>query len=447
MALYHRGHLLQSFLMTADVGIEGSAPTFVLEFSRSQRLTNLDDLGPRALSIAVNESPRAGHNLMIKTAGGALEVPFNANMVDKTVAATRTLLKDMKNVLPGPSKQTVPDPPRPTTDKALLDWWRKLAAHGQTAYRDLMAITGRSQEGLLDAITRSDDQVVQIARLDPGFVYPWPLLYDWVVPARDVGQLPPDVCFGDPDADGRRRCTHGKGADVICVYGFWAIRHQLDQVLTLGAARDPVRPVPQEPGAPQVRLAVGVSDKWTTELQTALAGVGNVGDLDVTDTATLIEALWRPEWRAPTIAVVAHHVDRDLAGEPPGSRLKLGNGSVFLSWERIADALQLKLSWTAPNSVVLLMACESGQATTARLDDFATLLTRAGAGAVVATELDIGTDLAARCARDVTTDLLDGATFGAALLRFHRRLAHVGNPFGFSFCWIGDAGLEVAHAG
>jgi hypothetical protein len=70
---------------------------------------------------------------------------------------------------------------------------------------------------------------VQVIRADPDQAVPWSLVYDWSLPTALRGVAAPPVCFGRTD-DGRP-CTHGPDDKKVCVFGFWGIRHLVEELL------------------------------------------------------------------------------------------------------------------------------------------------------------------------------------------------------------------------
>jgi hypothetical protein len=445
VAVYCHSYLVQSFLMTADVREDrkGEAPVFTLEFAQSVQFANLDHLPPRVASIAVNADSADSHTVMVKGRGEPKAVGLNADFIEKSVVNFR---KQLGKVSKAVTAGRVPPSADPAKREQFAQQWRDLAEFGNGMYDEFWKRFEEGELDLLDEIKHATgDEVVQIVRLDPSFAFPWTLFYDWPLPSWNEGDPPPAFCFGgkEPVADGQslpaRACNHGPDDEVFCVYGFWAVRLRLEQLVeNTGAGAD----APQTlQGACPVRLGLGVNDAGTKGLDKRLAALTTVRRMS--GTTKFLDDLWSPSWRPAEIVAIGHHAELAVTGQPRGSRIQVDGRWLVLG--ELGKRLMRRVFWETPNSVVLLLACDTSTTSPVKLNDFAFSFLKARAGGVLATELVIRSDLAARCAELVTRSLfVELQSFSTAVRDLHRRFAHNGNPLAFSFVNLGHAELHIA---
>ena len=129
---------------------------------------------------------------------------------------------------------------------------------------------------------------------------------------------------------------------------------------------------------------------------------------------------------------------RAIAGEPEGPRIVLPGG--WLQASDITDHQIEEDRWVAqPRTLALLMACESAAMESDSLNDFVLAFASAGAAAVVGTEVNTFSGIAAEFALEVTAMvwLNRGTQIGEAIRRFRLALASGRNPLGFVFTAYG----------
>jgi hypothetical protein len=437
--VYFQNHLVQSFLLNAHVAPEeaesqGKAVlTIEMVFSRTESFANLGDLGRRALSVAVNESPAtAAHAFMLKCGDTTAEVRLAESILKKQVESFRAALAAQKNKQGEPlypAKLPAGQPP-PAAAVALL---RKLATVGAKLHK---AIFVRDQSGELKAGLRAllttSDQSIQVVRHDPSYAFPWPVLYDRELPRVDAKHAP--VCWNVVPG----KCPHKDDDPVYCALGFWGIRHHIEQLCRTDGG-DPVRFVVSEPRGARVQvvnaIATPATGEMVTELQRELSAEAVV---DVLPSIDLIAHLWDDAKRPAQLIVIAHGELDDEA-----VRLVLVPESNWLSSDAVTDRELRAGAWTAPRSVVLLMACRSASTTLETPNDLTMAFDSAGAAAVIGTECSVFSDVAARFAREITLRLWKGRHFGPSMTEARRVLMGEGNPLGLAFCSVGDADLTL----
>lgn len=463
--VYHENHLLQSFLLEARVTTEeepASPPgseslNSRLEFSRTERFTNIGSLKRRALSIGANQTGNT-HELTIKGTGAKEDVNLPPVTFDDYMKDFRAILNDATFAAPGSDqpRQFPPITPGQPPPEDFANYVRKLARIGNNLYNELFGrITDDLQRVLaglkLRPLPGETDAVVQVVRFDATFAFPWALLYDFDLPANDKRPVCPGLV---PDsAGGSMSCAHGPEDDVFCVKGFWGIRHVIEELLPIpGRRKDAQFTVERQKAlGPAVRIAVTPSlaagknliDQLKSRIGTAEVEVGP------TDDADLINLLWKDPPERPSVLIILGHLATDpplFPNEPTDPRIVLVDGSKWLTERRLAQRFQKVIDpWQQPRSLVLLMACESSALGADKINTFVKAFALAGALAVAGTECIVFSDLAAKFAEEITIALWnDSRQLGGAITTFRRRLMYSGNPLGFVFHCVGSADLTLS---
>ena len=190
-----------------------------------------------------------------------------------------------------------------------------------------------------------------------------------------------------------------------------------------------------------IGLALGTRDEPVKAMVTKLQQLAHPVDFDLQ--GNLLTTLWQPD-RPGICIVLGHMATATVQGEPIGPRIVLLPGRRFLQDKKIIDFRRTHGRWTEPRSVVMVLACTAGTTQPATVTDFMLAFHNAGAGAVVGTECTVFSGLLARFATEVTGALVGGASLGAAMTGFRRRLIREKNPLGFVFNAIGNADLTLS---
>jgi hypothetical protein len=279
------------------------------------------------------------------------------------------------------------------------------------------------------------------------------------------------VCLGDvpvvrqlgPRDTG---CPHRPGEAVVCIEGFWSVRHAVEQLTedrersAPGAApgssgdraEDRVTAIDVPPGNPLVCLGVGNDDLPARSLQKQLEAHFGAPDLRVLKEGDdpLEELLWKAASRPGLLIVISHLQPGDTANNLPARIAAVVSNPPFQPNVITGPGLlQQKLhfkEWTAPRSFVLLMACESAQVQLEQLTNLIDTFFGVGAGAVAGTETDVMSDLAADFARQIAIGLTGSTgtqTLGALVRAYTAAMFKSHNPLPFAFPVFGSADLTV----
>jgi len=205
----------------------------------------------------------------------ALPIHLTESILHDQVKKFRQILQEATFDTQGEARfATYPElgtPPSPD----FADVIRKLADLGNELYQAIFIRAPKPMQTELRAVAGNVDKTIQIVRHDPNFAFPWPILYDFQLPQKIAGAQPPPICVGNAGNgegnialgnDSVKSCSHGPRDKVYCIYGFWGIRHRVEQLMALGGSlEDAVEKIQPNPQA-GVCLAVGTSDEHTTKM-------------------------------------------------------------------------------------------------------------------------------------------------------------------------------------
>ncbi|WP_324651586.1 hypothetical protein [Georgenia sp. H159] len=433
LSVYHRDNLLQTFRLRARVAQEEGRTELpllaaTLEHSGTRAWQDVTEHGPRAASLTINDTG-SGHRIFLKRDQVSAMAPVSDQAADDAAREIRAVLTRVvdRTVDPGQSV-------------------RELAAWGSELYWAVFNQLDEEAKAALTSVSREVDLPVQVVRAHLNAAVPWALVYDWDLPEDWPDGSPPDTCLGT-DAQGGR-CGHGPDSGVICVRGFWGLRHQLEELLSDPAGS---HPPPIDVTAGGAVLALGVDDDNTTGLASDLEQLllpGKVRRLGVAD--RFLTEVFAPQH--PGVVVVLGHFERTTpAAGPAVDSIALGTAERLLSPKPLSQSARRAGGWRAPRPLVLLLACGSTAVQARTLTSFLGAFTGAAAAAIVGTECDVYTDQA----REFTAALLralrgDGSptgpvTYAAAVQRARNELVtRRGDVSGLVFDAFGPAELTFA---
>ena len=150
---------------------------------------------------------------------------------------------------------------------------RDLARIGSGIWKMVLERPGVDTTTLL-ALRGGKDATVQFVRHGKLLPFPWQTIYDYPLPAG-AGFMNAQVCFADtpvvrPLVKGDRGCPHHPGQDFVCVEGFWAVRHCIEQIAEDENDANRVTRIEVPSGNPLVCLGIGNDDRPARNLTSAL---------------------------------------------------------------------------------------------------------------------------------------------------------------------------------
>jgi len=455
LAIYHENHLLQSFLLDAVVGQElafdPEGAQVRLSFSRTARFTNLADLAPRAISIGVNETLGGEtHRFMVKSTTDAQPLRLPETVIADQIKTFRDILLnatvDSSNE---PRFNTyIPAGTPPTAE--FHEVIRKLADVGNELFRRVFKEASEPIKDEMRRLAKLSDETIQVIRHNANYAFPWTIMYDFKTPDLKPGDPVPSICMGNAPVGGTAApprpfaCGHGPDDRVYCIWGFWGVRHKIEELVAVGdSLKNAVQKIVPSPTGPVAALLIGTPDQYTAEMETQLQASLGSQLVILNSNDELLELLWT-QGKRPAVLIMLGHMET----KPAPQRFELAQppNEKWLLSKTIDEFIIDRKEWNAqPRTLVLFMACSSGATELVTLNDFVTSWIAAGSAAMVGTECLTFSRLVARFAREVTVDLLakKPKSLGEAVMSFNRRMISSGNPLGFVFNSLGDADLSV----
>jgi hypothetical protein len=440
-SIYFRNQLLQSFRLSAAVSgalaQRRNAVFIECDFTQTRRFGDLDSLGDRVLCLALNQGTNGTHSLMVKGQGKAPEaIEWDETLLVKRTKAVRGALYkamfgnnasnfkfDAKTLQPLPGSPSVFD-----------DAVRELALAGRDLYNQL-ALNNEGRLDLLNAVLESEDRTVQIVLHHDNYALPWPLLYDYFVPAGAPNQ-PLSVCRGITGSGARCNCSPDT-APGICLRGFWGLRHVVEQ---LSASPPPDAGIPGliAPSAtmPTLGMVRTVADAYTDALPGLFPAAPTFSTTPYPETQLLLDVLRSPAHRPALFLYVGHQVNAG-SEDVPRPELRSSADLAILRLDDIVRELRRKQVWTSPRPLVFVMGCGTG---TTRVDTGISLsggLLKLGAIGVLGTECTVSTPIVAHIATELVNKLANGRNIGTALKETIWQLAQQGCPVGLAFTYMG----------
>ncbi|MCB2149389.1 MAG: hypothetical protein KQI81_23110 [Deltaproteobacteria bacterium] len=433
ISIYYRDHMLQSFVLNAAVEKEERTDVkrrFVevtIDYTRSEQIQDVEKLKPRNLNIGVNQSANGTHSFFVKRGNIKCAVSLPQDVLKTQINAFRDILHTAtqhRNVF------------RQANSMEFQDTFRKLARQGAELWGALYD-RHPGLENALEAVAKSEGNVLQFVRHDPNYAFPWSVIYDFELPDEIAGQTDPPICLGSINGN---PCNHQWTDRVFCIRGFWGVRHRVEQLMFKQKAPAQLQTKSQA----TVLFAQGYTDEHTDKLKKDLSTSINQG-LFKTLSGDLLGNVWDRKSGPAMVVVIGHMETRIIPGESTGPRLVIVPGQ---QWLRDIDVRSYKRRHKAlgpPQPVILLLGCGTAAVEMQTLNSLFTSLINAGAAAVIGTECLVFTDLACQLAKDLTDLMINkDHNFGDAMRFFRSKLMEGGNPLGFVFTAFGDADLKYA---
>jgi hypothetical protein len=438
-----RDHMLQAFVVTAKIGrrtqrSRARAVDAALECATTEHFTNLEALKPRGATAIINDDPTGRHSITIKRGTTLGTFTFTEDQTRKAVSQARQVLEEAAKsgqFDDVPRRGTPAYVEREASYRAVI---RKLAVLGASVKSALFKSGDEAGSAMIAELSGPASEVLQLVHVARALVLPWAILYDGWLP-RDRKTVDVPVCIGE-GADGAP-CGHTSADKIICVRGFWGLRHDLELLTGRAVATDAVATWQ----VPSGRAALGIMQGKS------LTGVQYLP-------ACYEQLLARPEvkiWKDDVYALLA-------AATRPAIFVAIGHFSVAMEEGVPVHAIDLEpepltdtgLSdeverpggvWEFPHSIVVLLACSSAvpaaDALTGMIDAFAS----ARAGAIIGTECTVFPRFSARVASAIYEQLVANRGKLAASLRALRwELAREASPLGFALTAYGNADLGRA---
>jgi hypothetical protein len=420
-----------------------------------------------------------GHRIMIVghdelTMSRPYDPGANKRFLDKTRVKLRECFatRDAQCVAPG-SPDTWTTGLDQNNGKPLAqfkcDLWQ-LAWHGSDLYT--RAFGQISMPGLISRLQKvqkalSSRAVIQVARTSAAqYVFPWALVYDIPLPDRtNPAKLEWCPSLQEWAANGRRTKPPGAACpyqdtpahqkNMLCPYGFWGLKHVIEQPINVDAA--------EFASAAETKLPPDVHGRllWNTPPSMSIGltrdATLDVGQLTGHLTAMKKVAACSPAQGAgtwdevqsmltsPDIVYFLCHGELDANLDAPylgvGPRDTSYEHRVYpdqlLQWARTVTDF-----WADRHPLVFINGCHTADLVPDQILSFVNTFAGFGASAVVGTEISIRLPLAVEVAENFFTRIAGAETMGGAMYGIRWDLANKGNLLGLAYTPYGLSSLN-----
>jgi hypothetical protein len=500
LSVYFRGTLLQSAVVTArlasadgpsppgenrvdvDFAITGTFQDLAAEFGRRQLTLGgrLQGGLPVGASIALNDDGAGGHRLVIACGPEGSDsllagwVPYNPVAASDLLRQARAdLLECFYQGEEAARRVGLDRDNGKGYDEFRFDL-KRLALRG----RDLYAVAtaqARSDQGgdardfsagLRKAL--AEPRVIQVGRtLLAEYAFPWALIYD--IPLAGPRYLFCKV-VKDWEQGGRRRggggatCPHKNEPwhreNIFCPYGFWGLRHVVEQPLTIVDTRTgalDVRNAPREVRRRDQRLDVGVAVTADSALDAGrmrdhLARLSGIHPCRLTPAppATDVDGVRAMLPDTSVVYFLCHGEvdDRRKAYLGIGPRDGHVNHRIYArmvqDWAD-TDVPPNLSGWREARPLVIINGCHTTSLSPEEVLSFVSAFGFARASGVLGTEVAVLLEVAVEFAELFLERVAAGETVGDSLYAARWALADKGNLLGLAYSLFSRADLRFVY--
>jgi CHAT domain len=495
--VYQGSNVLQSGTVEATVGraegMVGVPIRLALDYALSGGFRDLTQIDSRSMrssadadaeevavgfNITLNDDGAEGHRIIIKgdPAGPPVFRPYDPG-------AGMQLLEDARNELlncffartqncdPSNSPGLLADNARSYADFR-CDLYR-LALLGQRLYFSTFLEASSADPTFLQMMSRiraglRTTTVIQVANAGPSpFVLPWALFYDYLLPDTDNLHYCPVVAeWGGSGENGPAArstvpgasCPHDNGdpahsKNVLCPYGFWGLRHFIEQPISALGRTGAVETPRRVPLGSDFELSVGLSRDPALDVGVIqrhvdeLARFATFSPSTFADTWSLVQAMLE----SPSFVYFLCHGEFDPVEHAPYLGVGLRDGNVIhrvYPQNLAAWAIDAKPDWSDRAPLVFINGCETAQLTPSQIMNFVRTFSIIGASSVVGTEISVRLPVATEMAYAILERLHSGASLGIAVRDARWQLANKGNLLGLAYTPYGliDVAAVAAQA-
>ena len=458
VTLFFNCAVVQSILVAADVEASTQKPGSIhgkVDYNLTNQLTDLAAFEPRQLGIMMNRSDDDGSHTI--TFDGATDAPLTIRLSDLQLrdandtmrSRLRTIHIEETGAAPDDRKNRFDNENRKDLDAFVADL-RTLADSGYTLWTTLL---GNQLTTWLNNRKRflEGSGVIHVARKELSTaVFPWALIYDLPIemgaPHRNrlCDLLTPDnwKAFCATSGAAPTRCpheaTHRK--NVICPFGFWGFRYQIELPPSVEVGRTLSRSIRSQPVP--LNFVIALSDELNVQLLDA--HLKDLRKILTTDRFTLRECHSRDEIRdglgldeLPFVYFYCHGQTASLAGSTGTiPTLRVGNKEEMRPTDLVTWRLQewADTHWQSVSPLVFINGCHtvdtSPQTLVNFVDSFSGSLLAAG---VIGTEITLHQSVANEAAFTFIDGFEDGLSAGQALHRARTALLKKGNLLGLAY--------------
>ncbi len=486
VCLYYQGNLIQSGVLSATVSAAGLASQkneLHLDFALSGALRDLDNLGspvesdePRvAFNVTLNDDGVGGHRLILKSSSDATAAftPYDPKGVERELDEIRKRLLGFFHGLGADNEKGLED---------FKDDLFELAVHGRKLFHiafdpiipedaadDALTWTKRLQFAL------RQQSVIQIARTGLAqYVFPWAAVYSHGLTGNTANWRYCDVIAtewpngrrtGPPAKSCPFEQTPGDHKNTICPYGFWGLKHVVEQPLAVGRTRDGKFTLKNAAteilASGEIRLAIATTRDAALDAQAitkhfeylgarpGVSVVPNIADT-LNDTLKVVQE--------PEIIYFLCHGEFDTVEDKPYIGIGPKNGgrdyriytTTFSEWGLNVAPPNLD-RWATRRPLVVINGCHTSDLSPGDVLTFVGTLSKLNAGGVIGTEVSVQLPVALEVARLMFEKLLPangkaGQQVGETMRQVRWELANKGNLLGLAYTAYCMSSLHLVTA-
>ncbi|HTU10588.1 MAG TPA: CHAT domain-containing protein [Allosphingosinicella sp.] len=502
LCLFHGNNLLQSAVVRAilsatDAPAEASNSVtvdFVLsggfhdvESLRTRRLEaapadtgrgELRDM-PVGFNITLNDDGGGTHRLILPSLGAPVSVDYDPDAAKDVLARARRDLLNLfwKRDAEGAIILTGGTPIGGLDDRNGKDrpgFLRDLLTLANTGSRlfaqlfsNVRPSADRTAAQLMNDVRAAlaRGTVVQIARTgSANYVFPWSLVYDFPIDEKRPLKFCPVVREWD-EQSGRRTgphataCPHGDHHahdNLLCPYGFWGVRHNIEQPPSgRGPGEDAPWQAPRRTGGGgNALLQAAVTRDAALDGGRIAAHLHQLSTIQGFRFAPPAAADWTafiPLLKAPQLLYFLCHGEYDPARREPylGIGLRDADAQHRIYANDIAQAMLNGVDqdyWQRNAPLILINGCHTADLEPGQIWNFVQSFTQGGAGGVIGTEVSVRLPVATEAAELLLETLGKGEAVGDAIRAMRWAMLDKGNLLGLAYTPYCLADLRLAAA-
>jgi CHAT domain len=448
-----------------------------------------DDVRKVGINITLNDDGGANHRILVKTKQDQAPawLPYDPHGMKATLDRCRA---ELLNVFA--KRQENGDA---TSDPSLnasngktkrqfqLDIY-VLARLGEQLFNVLTQQINPQAVGKIDwtrsiqKILAGPPAIIQIARTSatpPQYVWPWGLLYSYPLPNYGVADgvrycdvLKQWANDGVRDAPTDARCPFEDETwhqeDVLCPFGFWGLKHILEQPLS------PLVPDPQKPGAlvlldatstgnlrgAEPRFGIGVTEDQGLNQEQVQAHLRALRTLFPPAPGEAAPATTRKVLRTILnqvgVGYFLCHGEIDATQKEPYLGLGPNPGkpenhiypTTVVAWARAANP-DISANWRNQRPLVFINGCHTTDLAPGAILNFVDAFATLGAGGVIGTDISIRLPVAIEMAQSILAGVSKSTPIAMALHEARWALANKGNLLGLAYTLYGLADFHMEN--
>ena len=309
-----------------------------------------------------------------------------------------------------------------------------------------------------------ESTAIQVARTAPAtYVFPWDIVYDYPLFDRAEYSLCPII---DEEWGGRgrrnspvaRKCPHHEEhpSNVICPYGFWGLRHRIEQPLSLSTKKDSSEKkvvIPKKPArwvGPTPFYAAFTADAELDQnlIKKHVSALKDIAKLEFRPPPVIDWKGVQASLKSPKVMYFLCHGEYDTERQEPylgvGLRDQNDQHRVYVSYlsgfflaEVDADA------WAQNRPLIIINGCHTTDLRPGDLLNFVSTFVAAGAGGIIGTEISVIIEVAVSVGEMLLSSFTAGEAIADAIHSMRWQLANRGNLLGLAYTAYCMADLKI----